>query len=46
MRKNIIAGILEHVRINALGNLLTEDGTPNTSAIRRLGYIYIYLGIL
>ncbi|KAJ4726400.1 putative Sodium/calcium exchanger family protein / calcium-binding EF hand family protein [Melia azedarach] len=36
MRKNIIAGILEHVRINALGKLLTEDGTPNTSAIRRL----------
>ncbi|KAK6134663.1 hypothetical protein DH2020_031588 [Rehmannia glutinosa] len=34
--KNIIPEILEHLKASTQGNLLTEDGTPDVAAIKRL----------
>ncbi|GFP79632.1 hypothetical protein PHJA_000106700 [Phtheirospermum japonicum] len=36
MMKNIVPEILEHFRASVHGNLLTESGTPDISAIKRL----------
>ncbi|KAL3652603.1 hypothetical protein CASFOL_002284 [Castilleja foliolosa] len=36
MMKNIVPGILEHFRASVHGNLLTENGTPDLPAIKRL----------
>ena len=34
--KHVIAGILKHLSVRALGRLLTDDGEPNTTVIERL----------
>nr|GME18494.1 sodium/calcium exchanger NCL2-like [Ipomoea batatas] len=36
MTKHIISVILKHVQDSAIGSLLTEDGKPDTNAIKRL----------
>ncbi|KAJ0045990.1 hypothetical protein Pint_04681 [Pistacia integerrima] len=36
MKKNLISELLQHVENNAIESLLTEDGTPDESTIRRL----------
>ncbi|XP_042486262.1 sodium/calcium exchanger NCL-like [Macadamia integrifolia] len=34
--KHVISGLLKHLKMRALGRLLTEDGQPNTEVIRKL----------
>ncbi|XP_022773820.1 sodium/calcium exchanger NCL-like [Durio zibethinus] len=34
--KHVIAGLLKHLSVRALGRLLTDDGEPNTTVIERL----------
>ncbi|KAK6238970.1 hypothetical protein QUC31_004439 [Theobroma cacao] len=34
--KHVIAGILKHLSVRALGRLLTDGGEPNTSVIKKL----------
>lgn len=36
MKKKLISELLQHVENNAIESLLTEDGTPDKSTIRRL----------
>ncbi|KAI3457397.1 hypothetical protein Pfo_014060 [Paulownia fortunei] len=36
MMKNLIPEILEHLQVSTRGSLLTEDGTPDLPAIKRL----------
>ncbi|OMO99377.1 Calcium-binding EF-hand, partial [Corchorus capsularis] len=34
--KHVIAGILKHLSVRAVGRLLTDDGVPNTTVIEKL----------
>ncbi|XVF78710.1 hypothetical protein PTKIN_Ptkin14bG0157500 [Pterospermum kingtungense] len=36
MKKNLISGMLNHFQSNSIGSLLTDDGKPDTTAIKRL----------
>ncbi|XVF18740.1 hypothetical protein REPUB_Repub11eG0049100 [Reevesia pubescens] len=36
MKENLISQMLSHFQNNSIGSLLTDDGKPDTSAIRRL----------
>ena len=36
MKKNLISEMLNHFQSNTMGSLLTDDGKPDTPAIKRL----------
>lgn len=35
MKKNLISGMLNHFQSNNIRSLLTDDGTPDATAIKR-----------